>query len=53
MTQPAPNFIVEDGTIREFTDEDMTRITDAMERVRARLEATGQMFFTSNADEAP
>jgi hypothetical protein len=44
-------FVNEDGTLREFTPEDLERLTDTVNRVFARMQAAGAVIVTSNADE--
>jgi len=51
MAQPMPHFIFEDGTLREFTPEDMQRLVDTVNVVFARMQAVGAVITTSNADE--
>ncbi|MDH6625713.1 hypothetical protein M2271_003524 [Streptomyces sp. LBL] len=51
MAQPMPSFIFEDGTLREFTPEDLERLTETVDRVLARMCAAGAAFSTSNVDE--
>jgi hypothetical protein len=46
-----PNFIMEDGTVREFTPEDLERLSDAVNVVFARLYAAGYVTTSTNANE--
>jgi hypothetical protein len=48
-----PNFIFEDGTLREFTPEDLERLTETVDRVFARMQAAaaGAVVVTTNVDE--
>ncbi|MFF3312451.1 hypothetical protein [Streptomyces sp. NPDC002952] len=51
MAQPMPDFVMEDGTVREFTAEDLERLTETLDRVFARMYAAGSVLVTTNADE--
>ncbi|WDM16750.1 hypothetical protein J3S85_37950 [Streptomyces lavenduligriseus] len=51
MAQRMPNFIMEDGTVREFTAEDLERLMSAVGRTFERMCAAGDVFITTNADE--
>ncbi|MFD5161061.1 hypothetical protein ACFWMJ_23780 [Streptomyces hawaiiensis] len=51
MAQPMPNFVFEDGTLREFTPEDLERLTETVNRVLARMQAAGAVIVTASVDE--